>query len=121
MLAMVMIVRMFMAVVIMLVIIMIVVVMVLRIGCVMFTVVAVIAGGARGIRVLAGRRSCLRGFAACDFNDLALDPLAIAAAARIAMPRTAAMIGTVLAFLFGFAMGALVGLDQCLTIGDRDL
>jgi hypothetical protein len=34
--------------------------------------------------------------------------------------RTAA-IGTVFGFFLGFAMGALVGFDQRLTVGDRDL
>jgi hypothetical protein len=53
-------------------------------------------------------------------DDLALHPLAIAATARIAMPRTTA-IGTVFGFFLGFAMGPLVGFDQGLAIGDRDL
>jgi hypothetical protein len=53
-------------------------------------------------------------------DDLAADAVAIATAARIAMARPAA-IGTVFRFLFGFTMRALVGLDQGLTVGDRDL
>ena len=69
---------------------------------------------------MALMRSRLRGFAACDFDDLALDSVPVAAAARIAVARTTA-VGAVFAFLFGFAMGALVGLDQRLTVGDRDL
>src|SRR3954453_16159797 len=57
------------------------------------------------------------------FDDFALDPLALAAAARIAVARTAAVTvgGAVLALFLGLAMGALVGLDQRLTVGDRDL
>ena len=47
----------------------------------------------------------------------------MAAAARIAVARaaTVAVRGAVLALFLGLAMGALVGLDQCLTVGDRDL
>jgi hypothetical protein len=53
-------------------------------------------------------------------DDLALHALATVAAARIAMARaTAAM--TLLVLFFRLAVGALVGLDQRLTIGDRDL
>jgi hypothetical protein len=53
-------------------------------------------------------------------DDLALDPFAAAAAARtaVALPPPA---GAVLALLFGLAMGAFVGFDQRLTVGDRDL
>jgi hypothetical protein len=53
-------------------------------------------------------------------DDLALDAFAAAAAARTAvtLPPPA---GAVLAFLFGLAMGAFVGFDQRLTVGDRDL
>ncbi len=53
-------------------------------------------------------------------DDLALDALAIAATARIAVARAAA-IGAGLALLLGLAMGAFVRLDQGLAIGDRDL
>ena len=45
----------------------------------------------------------------------------MAAAARIAVARTPAPAGAVLALLFGLAVGAFVGLDQGLPIGDRDL
>jgi len=47
----------------------------------------------------------------------------MAAAARIAVARaaTVAVGGAVLALFLGLAMGALVGLDQRLTVGDRDL
>jgi hypothetical protein len=53
-------------------------------------------------------------------DDLAPDAIAIAPAARTAMARTAA-VGAVFGFFLGLAMGALVGLDQRLAIGDRDL
>jgi len=53
-------------------------------------------------------------------DDSALDAFAAAAAAQIAMAR-AAVPGPVLALLFGLAMGALLGLDQRLTVGDRNL
>jgi hypothetical protein len=43
-----------------------------------------------------------------------------ATAARIAVTRTAAA-GTVFGFFFGFAVGALVRLDQRLAVGDRNL
>jgi hypothetical protein len=53
-------------------------------------------------------------------DDLALDAFAAAAAAgtAVALPPSG---GPVLVFLFGFAMGAFVGLDQGLPVGDRDL
>ena len=63
----------------------------------------------------------LRSVGACVLDDLALDALAIAAAARIAVARTAAMAGAVFVFFFGLAMGAFIGFDQRLPIGDRDL
>ena len=53
-------------------------------------------------------------------NDLALDALAIAAAARIASA-WAAPVGAVFGLLFGLAMGAFVRLDQRLTIGNWNL
>ncbi|WP_275451369.1 MULTISPECIES: hypothetical protein [Bradyrhizobium] len=53
-------------------------------------------------------------------DDLALNALAMAAAAGIAMARAAAMAAVLVLFL-GFAMGTLVGFDQRLTVGDRDL
>jgi hypothetical protein len=59
-------------------------------------------------------------FDVCRFDDAALHAIAIAAAARIAMPR-AASVGAVLALFFGLAMGAFVRLDQRLPIGDRNL
>jgi len=47
----------------------------------------------------------------------------MAAAARIAVARaaTVAVGGAVLALFLSLAMGAFVGLDQRLTVGDRDL
>jgi hypothetical protein len=47
----------------------------------------------------------------------------LAAAAGVAMARTAAVAvgGAILVLFLGLAMGAFVGLDQRLTIGDRDL
>ena len=65
----------------------------------------------------------LRGIDRGVLDDVALDPFALAAAAGVAVARTAAVTvgGTVLALFLGFAMGALVGLDQGLTVGDRDL
>jgi hypothetical protein len=63
----------------------------------------------------------LRWFGAFRVDDLALHPLAIAAAARVAMPRTAVTAGTVFGFFFRLAMRAFVGFDQRLTVGDRDL
>jgi hypothetical protein len=54
-------------------------------------------------------------------DHLALDPLAMAAAAGVAVTGTAAVAGAVLALFLGLAMGAFLGLDQRLTVGDRDL
>jgi hypothetical protein len=63
-----------------------------------------------------------RRIGACVLDDLALDPFATAAAALVAVARTAATVaGTILALFLGFAMGAFVGLDQGLTVGNRDL
>jgi hypothetical protein len=68
--------------------------------------------------VVAGEGSGLRRLRMLD--DPALDAVVMAAAARRAVARTAPA-GTVLVLFLGFAMGALVGLDQGLTVGDRDL
>nr|WP_312000593.1 hypothetical protein [Bradyrhizobium altum] len=57
---------------------------------------------------------------ACTLDHLALDTVAMTAAAGIAMARPAAMAAVLVLFL-GLAMGALVGFDQRLTVGDRDL
>jgi hypothetical protein len=53
-------------------------------------------------------------------HDVAADAIAAAAPPRIAMARTPA-VRAVFALFLGFAVSALVGLDQRLTIGDRDL
>ena len=57
----------------------------------------------------------------CAFDDRALDAVATAAPPRIGVTGTASMVGAVLAFLFRFAMGALVCFDQRLPIGHRNL
>ncbi len=68
------------------------------------------------------RRGDLHQIGAGVLDDLALHPLAAAAAALVAVARTAATAGgTVLGLFLGFAMGAFVGLDQRLTVGDRNL
>jgi hypothetical protein len=110
---MVMLVRMFMTFMIMM----------LGIGVVMAGI-----SGILGVALVGGRAvdmfkrlSGLRGVHAGVLDDLALDPLATAAAARIAVTRTAVAAGAILAFFLGLAMGALVRLDQGLTIGDRNL
>ena len=65
----------------------------------------------------------LGGILAGVLDDVALDTVAMAAAARIAVARaaTVAVRGAVLALFLSLAVGALVGLDQRLTVGDRDL
>ncbi|GLH75242.1 hypothetical protein SSBR45G_01500 [Bradyrhizobium sp. SSBR45G] len=63
----------------------------------------------------------VRGLAAVDgLDDLALDPLAAAAAPRAAVP-VAPAVGAVLTLFLGLAVGALLGLDQRLPVGDRNL
>ncbi|MGY4313216.1 hypothetical protein ACVWW1_002519 [Bradyrhizobium sp. JR3.5] len=74
--------------------------------------------GIDGMFVSLGCRQRLR--VACTLDHLALDAVAMAAAAGIAMARPAAMAAVLVLFL-GLTMGALVGFDQRLTIGDRDL
>jgi hypothetical protein len=65
----------------------------------------------------------LGGILAGVLDDVALDTVTMAAAARIAVARAATVAagGAVLALFLGLAMGALVGLDQRLTVGDRNL
>jgi hypothetical protein len=53
-------------------------------------------------------------------DNLALDALATAAAARVAVARPAP-VGTIFGFFLGLAMGAFVGFDQRLPIGDGNL
>src|SRR6266404_5465223 len=115
-----------------LVMLMMVALMMFRVG-VMFAVMGAIAFAVQVLRVLfrvflafflafltliglSGQR-CV---SACVLDDLALDALAIAAAARVAMARAAA-IGAVFALLLGLAVGAFIRFDQGLAIGDRDL
>jgi len=55
-------------------------------------------------------------------DDVALDAVAMTATAGVAVARPAtAVVGTILALFLGLAMGAFIGLDQSLTVGDRDL
>jgi hypothetical protein len=99
---------------------MIAMVMMLRIDVVMFGLVRVFVG-MFVLPMIFMRLSRLRRIGACVLDDLALDAFVIAAAARVAMTRTAAAAGTVFGFFFGFAMSALIGLDQRLAIGYRNL
>lgn len=69
-----------------------------------------------GVRLGSRQRRRIAG----TLDHLALDALAMATTAGIAMARAAAMAAVLVLFL-GFAMGTLVGFDQRLTVGDRDL
>ncbi|MES5485763.1 hypothetical protein QMZ05_23680 [Bradyrhizobium sp. INPA03-11B] len=71
-------------------------------------------------RMLVSLDRRLRLRVARTLDHLALDTVAMAAAAGIAMARPAAVAAVLVLFL-GLAMGALVGFDQRLTVGDRDL
>ena len=117
-LMMIMVVRTFMVVMIMIFMIQLMAFMIVMIGVrrVMFGIVRVNAFAMLMVSWLRGLRSL--GQRAVD--DLALHPFAVAAAARTAVPGTAP-VGTVFGFLLGLAMGAFVGFDQGLTVGDRDL
>jgi hypothetical protein len=55
-----------------------------------------------------------------SLDHAALYAVALAATACVAVARAAA-VGTIFSFFLGLAMGALIGFDQRLTIGDRDL
>jgi len=108
-------------VVMMLVIMVVLMVVVMRmIVCVML--VAFVSGYAMIVMLGVGLRldGRLRLRVAGTLDDLALDTVAMAAAAGIAVARAAAMAAVLVLFL-GLAMGALVGFDQRLTVGDRDL
>ncbi|WP_295848910.1 hypothetical protein [Tardiphaga sp.] len=95
-----------------------VVIMVLGIGDMVPGVVGMIMHGEFRIARLLGLRRIDRS----GFDHIALDPFAAAAAARIAVARAlAAAAGSVVGLFFGLAMGALVGFDQRLTVGDWDL
>ena len=82
-------------------------------------VMTVFAGrGADNMVLIVGRR---RRAVARVGDRRALHAIIAAATAGIAMARALAAAGAVVGLFFGFAMGALVGLDQRLPIGDRDL
>jgi len=111
-------------------VLMTVMVMMFRVGVVMIGLVrvrvALIVTRAFGVRMVSVFLALiglgdLRRIDARAFDDLALDPLAMAAAALVAVTRTAVAAGAVFALFLGLAMGAFVGLDQGLTVGDRDL
>jgi hypothetical protein len=85
--------------------------MMLRIG--------VVAGLVRGFLISVGLRN-LRRIGTGALDDLALDAVAMTAAARVAVAWTPS-VGAVFALFLGLAMGAFVGLYQCLTVSDRDL
>jgi len=93
------------------------------IGMVMFVSVLMLGMLGFGVMVRLGtlmRLSRLGRVLACVIHDIALHAIALAAPTRVAVARATAA-GTVFTFFFGFAMGALVRLDQGLTIGDRNL
>ena len=115
----VMLVRMLMMIMLMMIMIMMLVIM-LGSCMVMTGVVDVALVGMQAVRMFIGL-SGLRRVDTGVLDDFALDALAIAAATRIAVARAAAVVGAVFAFFFGLAMGALVRLDQGLTIGDWNL
>ena len=91
---------------------------VVRLGIVIAYAVQVFRQFLAFLAFMRRRRLGRRG--ACVLDDLALDALAIAAPARVAVAWTAA-IGAVFALLLGLAMGAFIRLDQRLAIGDRNL
>lgn len=77
----------------------------------------------RNVLVVVSGLERLRGVSGIDsraLDDLAPDTLAMAAATGAAMTRAPAA-GAVFGFLFGLAMGAFVGFDQRLPVGDGDL
>jgi hypothetical protein len=104
-------------------VLMAVVVMMFRVGMVMPGVVSVdvVMLGVVRREFRIARLFGLRRIEGRAFDYVALHAFAAAAAARIAVPRALAAAGTVVGFFLGFAVRALVGLDQRLTVGDRDL
>jgi hypothetical protein len=70
--------------------------------------------------VVVGLCDLRRLLALGDLDHLALHAFTAAAAARVAMAR-AAPVRALFGFFFRFAMGAFVGLDQRLPIGNGDL
>jgi hypothetical protein len=119
-------------VIVMLMIVMPVIVMIMMIVVVMVVtfVLAVMLG--IGVQVFAVMRSavdvlrqCLtldrlcRGIGTLDV--VAADAFALATTAGGAVARAAAAVGTVLALFLGLAVGLLLGFDQRLPVGNRDL
>src|SRR3954469_19310949 len=96
-----------------------VMIMMIRIRPMMSGIVGVVMNGFAVLMIM--RLGGLRRFGAFRVDDLALHPLDIAAAPRIAMPRTTVAAGAVFRFFLGLAMCAFVGFDQGLTVGDRNL
>jgi hypothetical protein len=77
--------------------------------------------GIRRQRLALDRLGCGIGTCLEALDDVALDALAMAATAGIAVAGAAAAVGAVLGLFLGLAMGLLLGLDQRLPVGDRDL
>jgi hypothetical protein len=98
------------------------IIMVFGIGVVEFGVVAVMAFGVlmEAVRVDVERFGGRRRLKARVLDDFALDTIAVAAAARVAVARTTP-VRAVFGFLLGLAMGTFVGFDQRLAVGDRNL
>jgi hypothetical protein len=83
--------------------------------------VVIVSVGLAVLRMaVTGEGGGVRGLSVGMLDNPALDAIVMAAPARRAVARTAPA-GTVLVLFLGFAMGAFVGLDQGLTVGDRDL
>jgi hypothetical protein len=136
MIMVVMIVLAVMMMVVMIVGMMVIVIMGVMIMVIMFAMIVVVMIVALmlavmlrvGVQMLAFMRSARqrltldrlgRGIGASD--DVALNALAMTAAAGVAVTRAAAAVGAVLALFLGFAMGLFLGLDQRLPVGNRDL
>jgi hypothetical protein len=101
------------------------VVVMIGIGAVVIRIVgmavAIVAVGMIVVRMIVTVVGVVRlRFLVRIFHDGAADAVAMSAPARIAVPR-AATAGAVFRLFFGFAMRPFVGLDQGLTVGDRDL
>ena len=92
----------------------------LRPGRMLFSLVMGLGQLMPGCMVADRRFRAQRLIGVGGFHDVTLDPLAMTAATRTAMPRASAR-GPVLVLFFGLAMGALFGLDQGLTIRHRNL
>jgi hypothetical protein len=97
-----------------------VLVMVGIVGVVFMIVAVFVVMAVLGVSMDGLVQSVLRCRRARGFDDVTLNPLAVPAPARTAMAGTAAR-GAVLRFFLRLAMGALIGFDQRLTIGDGDL